>query len=98
MPPTRPSFDRYETAPAEACPECGGRLLRSDRLIPDLVILGCKACDRKRLDGDDEWFAGKGVVPLLVDRAEELAEAQRFREFFDADARTDPRWTLIQGH
>jgi hypothetical protein len=85
-------------APKEPCPRCRRPLKASAKLVPDLVVVGCNDCRIKRLDGDDRWFEGNGVAPLLKARAEELTQAayerERWRYFCDAGP-DDPIWSSV---
>jgi hypothetical protein len=82
----------------EPCPRCGRPLTTSTKLLPDLVVVGCNECRIKRLDGDDRWFEGNGVAPLLKARADELAHAACERErwrYFNEAGPDDPIWSSV---
>lgn len=52
------------------CDLCGGRLTVSTTFLAGRTVVGCQACNRFRLDGDDEWIPGApGAAERLRARA-----------------------------
>ncbi len=78
-----------------SCPRCGGRLDRSDRIIPDIVIIRCAPCRRYMLADDDRWYEAPThdeVLTLLSARHEAMIrDEQRHIDLIESDI-SDPRW------
>jgi hypothetical protein len=47
------------------CDRCGGILTVSTTILAGRTVVGCRDCNRSRLDGDDQWIPG---APDAVDR------------------------------
>lgn len=76
------------------CPFCGRPLTRSESLIDDEVVIGCRPCAVFKIEGPTfDWIRGGGDV---IDRLREQAGKFEETRNRDRDAMhspiTDPRW------
>lgn len=69
------------------CPECHGKLDRSDKLFPPAVLLRCKPCRRVAVEGvADSWV--DMTRPDAMDELKRLATPVQILASED----DDPRW------
>lgn len=83
------------------CGRCGTELKRSDKIVPDSVVVRCEKCDRYALDGDAKWFEDPDsdeIVRMLTERAaklnRELHEDERWEEMMYGDI-SGPMWQQL---
>ncbi len=82
------------------CPECGGELSRTAKLIPGETVVACRRCKRYQLQGD-QWIDAEHVQDVrtaLLERLEALKTEQspegRYRQMMESDIE-DPRWETL---
>ncbi len=82
------------------CPECGGELSRTSKLIPGEMVIACRPCKRFQLQGD-VWIDVDNVHDIrqaLAERVEALKTEQspegRYRQMIESDIE-DPRWETL---
>ncbi len=82
------------------CPECGGELSRTAKLIPGETVVACRRCKRYQLQGD-KWIDAEHVQDVrtaLLERLEALKTEQspegRYRQMMESDIE-DPRWETL---
>ncbi len=82
------------------CPECGGELSRTAKLIPGETVVACRRCKRYQLEGDVCIYAAdvQDVRTALLERLETLKTEQspegRYRQMIESEL-DDPRWETL---
>ncbi len=83
------------------CPQCGGELSRTAKLIPGEDVIACRDCKRYQLKGDGPWFNADDygdIRQVLLERVEKLKTEQspegRYRQMIESDI-DDVRWETL---